>query len=168
MVDDPYALGAIAAANAPSDVYAMGGRPLTALNLVGWPSGVLDFDVLGQVMRGGADKLAEKFGRQAGSWAESPPAERLLEEARELAAEGAIAGGTRRNLAALRGFVDSGDLDETEQLLVADAQTSGGLLIAVQPERLHELLARLRERGTPAAAHIGRLTDDPTGLIRIR
>jgi selenide, water dikinase len=275
VVDDPYAFGAIAAANALSDVYAMGGRPLTALNLVGWPSGVLDFEVLGQVMRGGAEKLAEAGTTLVGghSWDDAEPkyglsvtgvidprrivanataqpgdalvltkplgvgiittaikqdrvseatiaratrvmatlnrdaAEAMLEvgvhaatdvtgfgllghlremttgsgvgaelvfgsipfleEARELAAEGAIAGGTRRNLAAVLGFVDFGDLDETEQLLVADAQTSGGLLIAVQPERLNNLLARLRERGTPAASHIGRLTDDLTGSIRI-
>ena len=59
VVDDPYAFGAIAAANALSDVYAMGGRPLTAMNLIGWPNGVIDYDIMGQVMRGGADKLLE-------------------------------------------------------------------------------------------------------------
>ena len=276
VVDDPYAFGAIAAANALSDVYAMGGRPLTAMNLVGWPNGVLDFEVLGQVMRGGADKLAEAGATLVGghSWDDAEPkyglsvtglihpdrivtnaaarardelvltkplgvgvittaikqdrvseatiaeatrvmatlnraaAEAMLaagahaatdvtgfgllghlremttgsrvgaelafesipflEEARDLAANGSVAGGTRRNLSGLAGVVDFGDLDETERLLLADAQTSGGLLIAVPPERLNDLLAELHKRGTPAASHIGRLIDEPTGAITIR
>ncbi len=55
IVDNPADWGAITAANALSDVYAMGGRPLFALNLVGWPRGKLSFDVLGEVMQGAAD-----------------------------------------------------------------------------------------------------------------
>jgi selenide,water dikinase len=55
VVDDPYDWGRIAAANALSDVYAMGGRPLVAVNLVGWPREVLPADVLREVLRGGAD-----------------------------------------------------------------------------------------------------------------
>lgn len=55
VVDDPYDLGRIAAANALSDVYAMGGRPLTALNLVAWPLEQLGADTLGEVLRGGLD-----------------------------------------------------------------------------------------------------------------
>lgn len=58
MVDDPRWFGRIAAANALSDVYAMGGRPLTALNLVGWPR-ELDLDLLGEVLAGGLEKVAE-------------------------------------------------------------------------------------------------------------
>ncbi len=58
IVDDPYAWGRIAAANALSDVYAMGGEPLTALQLVGWPRDRLPFEVLGRVMTGGADVMA--------------------------------------------------------------------------------------------------------------
>ena len=58
VVDDPYAFGAIAAANALSDVYAMGGRPLFALNLVGWPDD-LPLKDLAKVMQGGQDKCAE-------------------------------------------------------------------------------------------------------------
>ncbi|HKF80875.1 MAG TPA: selenide, water dikinase SelD, partial [Thermoleophilaceae bacterium] len=59
IVDDPYDFGRIAAANALSDVYAMGGRPLTALNLVAWSLESLGGDLLRQVLRGGADVAGE-------------------------------------------------------------------------------------------------------------
>ena len=59
IVDDPYDYGQIAAANALSDVYAMGGVPRTALNLVCWPPSGLDLEVLGAILAGGADKLHE-------------------------------------------------------------------------------------------------------------
>ena len=59
VVDDPYDWGAIAVANALSDVYAMGGKPLVGLNLVGWPRDTLDLDILARVLEGGADKAAE-------------------------------------------------------------------------------------------------------------
>src|SRR5205823_314990 len=55
IVDDAYDFGRIAAANAFSDVYAMGATPLLALNLVGWPRDTLPYDLLGEVLRGGAD-----------------------------------------------------------------------------------------------------------------
>jgi selenide,water dikinase len=59
IVDDPYVFGQIAAANALSDVYAMGGKPITALNIVCFPEGTLPLDVLGEMLRGGADKVNE-------------------------------------------------------------------------------------------------------------
>src|SRR5262245_26125141 len=59
IVDTPRDFGRIAAANALSDVYAMGGRPLTALNLVGFPDDTLDASVLGEILRGGAEKARE-------------------------------------------------------------------------------------------------------------
>ena len=61
VVDDPYDWGRIAAANALSDVYAMGGRPIVAVNLVGWPRSVLPMELLTEVLRGGLD-----IGREAG------------------------------------------------------------------------------------------------------
>ena len=66
IVDDPYDWGRIAAANALSDVYAMGGRPLTALQLVGWPRAKLSLDLLADVMAGGADVMVEAQATIAG------------------------------------------------------------------------------------------------------
>src|SRR5687768_10033957 len=59
IVDDPYTFGQIAAANALSDVYAMGGQPLTALNIVAFPDGKLPLSVLSDILRGGLDKVHE-------------------------------------------------------------------------------------------------------------
>ena len=59
VVDDPYDFGQVAAANALSDVYAMGGQPLTALNIVAFPTGELPLSVLTEILRGGQDKVHE-------------------------------------------------------------------------------------------------------------
>ena len=58
LVDDPYTFGQIAAANALSDVYAMGGAPLTALNIVGFPDKDLPMETLAEILRGGAERVA--------------------------------------------------------------------------------------------------------------
>jgi len=65
-VDDPYWFGQIAAANSLSDVYAMGGKPLTALNLVMFPSKKLDIGILKDILRGGSDKVKEAGAALAG------------------------------------------------------------------------------------------------------
>ncbi len=59
IVDDPYAFGQIAAANALSDIYAMGGKPLTALNIVAFPLGTMPQEILGKILLGGAEKIKE-------------------------------------------------------------------------------------------------------------
>ena len=59
IVDDPYVYGQIAAANSLSDVYAMGGRPLTALAIAGFPKSGLEHDAIGEIFKGGFDKLSE-------------------------------------------------------------------------------------------------------------
>jgi selenide,water dikinase len=276
IVDDPYDWGRIAATNALSDVYAMGGVPLLALNLVAWPRDGLPFDLLARVLDGGADvaraagcliagghsidDAEPKYGlavvgtvdpagvltnaaarpgdalvltkpiglgvistavkREHASDAVvgaaidvmttlnagardaaldvgvhaatdvtgfgllghlremcSASAVRAVIDAkavpiipgvRELLADGMVAGGTQRNLAFVAPDVDFGSLAETEQLLLADAQTSGGLLLAVAAERADALVDACRARATLAAAVVGRVTDGPPGTIEVR
>ena len=59
IVNEPYSFGQIAAANSISDVYTMGGRPVTAMNVVCFPSGDMDIDILQEILRGGLDKIQE-------------------------------------------------------------------------------------------------------------
>lgn len=59
IVDDPYSFGQIAAANAISDIYAMGGKPLTVMNIVAFPISTLDKSILADILRGAADKVRE-------------------------------------------------------------------------------------------------------------
>lgn len=277
IVDDAYAFGQIAAANALSDVYAMGGRPLWCLNLVGWPRDKLPLDLLGEVLKGGADTAARagavilgghsiddpepKYGlvvvgdvhpdrmttnagaragdrlvltkpigtgvvatalkkgaapsdavaaavasmtalndgaadaaREAGVhaatditgfgllghlnemlaasgvaaeiWAGAVP--RLI-GVRRLAEEGHIAGGTRRNLqAASQTTAFDPALDEVERLILADAQTSGGLLLAVRADSASALVSALVSRKSLAAAIIGTVTAGAAGTIAVR
>ena len=85
----------------------------------------------------------------------------ILPDARPLAEAGIVPGGTRRNLEAVAELVRwAPALDETTRLLLCDAQTSGGLLIAVDPARCDELVAQLRAAPTPAASVIGEITDE--------
>ncbi len=65
-VDDPWWFGQIAAANSLSDIYAMGGKPLTALNLVMFPSKKLDLGLLKEILRGGSEKIIEARASMAG------------------------------------------------------------------------------------------------------
>ena len=272
IVDDPYDFGAVASANALSDVYAMGGRPLTALNLVGFPDDALEPAVLGEILRGGAEKAREAGIDLVGghtiktdepiyglavtgtvhpdrivSNAGAKPGDALVlskplgvgivataakqdRDPREairdairlmttlnagardamcevgvhaatdvtgfgllghlhemllasgvaarvdagavpfipgsvpLAREGVAAGGTRRNLEFVDPHVDWGGLDEPERLLLADAQTSGGLLIATT--RPDELVAALERRGQRHAA-IGTTVDGTPGRVTV-
>ncbi|HET9949953.1 MAG TPA: selenide, water dikinase SelD [Longimicrobiales bacterium] len=275
IVDDPYDFGRIAAANAISDLYAMGARPLFALNLVAFPRGLLGQGVLERIVRGGSDVAAQagvpvlgghsiddpepKYGmvavgevhpdrvvtnagaragdalvltkpigsgvitsalkagaasaeavagavevmatlnaaaaramRAAGAHAAtdvtgfgllghlhrmltaSSASARLdaeavpfLAGARELARAGHVSGGTRRNLKDLASHVTFADsVDDVARTLLADAQTSGGLLIAVAAERAPDLLAELGRRA-PAAAVIGRVEEGAPGTVRV-
>jgi selenide,water dikinase len=274
IVDDPYAWGAIAAANAFSDVYAMGGRPILALNLTGWPMD-LDMDLLSRLLEGGADKAREagvsiigghtiddrepKYGmavtgtvhpdrmiRSSGAKAgmeivltkplstgiistaiknekadealvdqaievmsalNAPGAEAmdevgagaatdvtgfglaghlhnmarlsrlaaeiwldripLLDGVLGLAGRGLVPGGTRRNEAYYSNFVTfDDDADPNMRTVFFDAQTSGGLLIAVAEDRSADLVNALNARSTPAAAIIGRFYEGEPGTIR--
>ena len=265
IVDDPYDWGRIAATNALSDVYAMGGRPVSALNLVAWPRD-LDLSILGRVLAGGAaaceavgvtivgghsiddpepkyglsvtglvhpERVVRSRGARSGDvlvltkplgmgivtsgikeskTSEATAAEavrimttsnrgaseamiavgvnaatdvtgfgligHLLEmlgedlsaeldfdripvllEAIDLARAGVLPGGSRRNHEAAGERVESPALDDGRRAVLFDAQTSGGLLIAVAPEKeatLHEALA---ENDVTGAATIGHLTE---------
>jgi selenide,water dikinase len=276
VVDDPYLFGAIAAANALSDVYAMGARPIFALNVVNFPRDTLPLEVLGRIIEGGAAKAAEagvpilgghsvddpepKFGlvaiglvhparvvanrgarpgdalvltkplgigiittaikresvgeetmqraiasmaalnraaseamvaigvsaatdvtgfgllghlaellrsSQVGARIEAE-AVPLLPDVPALARAGFVPGGSRRNLEGLADFVRWGDgTDEATRLILADAQTSGGLLISVPGERSRPLLDGLAERGVSGVV-IGQVVSDPGLEVRGR
>jgi len=275
IVDDPYAFGQIAAANALSDLFAMGAKPLFALNLLAFPRKHLEEGSLGRIIQGGADKCREagipilgghsiddaepKYGlvaigevdpnRMCTNDAARPgqllvltkaigtgiiataiksgkaddatitaavhsmaslnrgAAEAMLEVgvraatditgfgllghlrqflkssgvsgkiqsqsvpllpgALELARSERFPGGTLRNMADVKGDVLFPDgMPEAQRLLLTDAQTSGGLLMAVDPELLPELLARLRD-AAPASAMIGEIEEGPPGRIQV-
>jgi selenide, water dikinase len=276
IVDDPYDFGRIAAANALSDIYAMGARPLFALNLIGFPRDLLHTGMLEEIVRGGGevalkagiavvgghsiDDAEPKFGmcvigeghpdlltrnsgaqpgdvlvltkpigtgiiatavkrgiaaddvvrsavdvmttlnrgaaeamirigvsaatdvtgfglpghlrnmlRASGTAAEISAAQvPLLPGVGELAADGCIPGGTRRNMDDLADdMVWEDSLTDLQRLLLCDAQTSGGLLIAVPAARAEALLAELAAEATPAAAVIGRIVEGTPGRIRV-
>ena len=90
-----------------------------------------------------------------------PDAVPLLPGAEDLARAGVVPGGTRRNLGYVEEFTDFAGLPDWRRCLLADAQTSGGLLIAVAPDRSDALVGRI-----DGAVVIGRITDEP-GRIRI-
>jgi selenide,water dikinase len=276
VVDDPYEFGSVAAANALSDVYAMGGRPLTALNIVGFPDVGLDVSVLGEILRGGAEKAREAgidivgghtiktdepiYGlavtgmvhpKKIASNAGGRPGDvlvltkpigigivttaakqdrdaahaigeaiRLMTTLNRAAAEamatvsvhactditgfgllghlrnvvlasgctatvrlekvpvidaawtyvrdGIAPGGTHANWRYLGEWVDyASDVEKESQLVLCDAQTSGGLLIAVAPDEADKLVGELRTRGTPCAAIVGTLDAGRAGRIRV-
>ena len=92
----------------------------------------------------------------------------ILPHALSLAGRGIVPGGSQRNLAAAEQVVEwAEDLTPTERIICVDAQTSGGLLLAVPPENEAALLTALREAGTPATGGIGRLTAGPAGRGRV-
>jgi selenide,water dikinase len=276
IVDDPFEFGQVAAANALSDVYAMGGVPLSALGIVGFPDADLPASVLSEILRGGAlkakeagidvvgghtiktdepiyglavvgevhpDRIVSNAGAKAGdklvltkplgigviATANKNDQDRLgampeaialmatlnraaceamlevgvhaatdvtgfgllghlrnvcaassvsarvrvddvpvLAAARTYVAEGIAPGGTHANWRFLADWVTWGaGVTKDEQLLLADAQTSGGLLIAVAPERADALVAALTGLGTPAAAVIGEIVAGPAGRMEV-
>jgi selenide,water dikinase len=79
-----------------------------------------------------------------------------------------VAGGTQRNHAFVSDTTDWGALPEAAQLLLADAQTSGGLLIAVAPDRTDDLVDALGRHGALAAAVVGRCATGPAGHLTVR
>ncbi len=276
IVDDPYQFGAVAAANALSDIYAMGAEPLFALNIVGFPEEALPMEVLEQILKGAQDKAAEagipvlgghtiedpepKFGMVVSGSVHPQkiikntgalPADQLvltkplgtgilstaikrgmvddqlrdrvtqqmaqlnktaaevmqkykvnactdvtgfglighlkemtsssecdamieyqkipfLPEVKNLATAGVIPGGSYNNLDFVSNFVDFGTLPRTDQLLLCDAQTSGGLLIALPAKEAQNLVNDLHEAGINEAHIIGEMTSKGEGMIQIK
>ncbi len=272
IVDDPYDWGRIAATNAMSDVYAMGGTPFLGLNIVNWPIDDLPAEMLGRVLQGGVDaagavgvpvlgghsitdpepkygmvvlgfvdprrmlrnstaaagdslvltkplglgmistavkrgvatdemlttaielmttpnRAASEAVNEVGADAATDvtgfgllghlhrmllasgvaaeidaSAVPLIDGALDLARSGVVPGGTQRNHAYVAPHVDWGDLTEPEQLLLADAQTSGGLLVATR--EADSLIAALDARGVDART-IGSVIVGTPGRVRV-
>jgi selenide,water dikinase len=155
---------------APADAVRAANEAMTALNDgAALAAAEVDLraatDVTGFGLLGHLSAMLAASGVSAEVWAGAVP---RLVGVRRLAEEGHIPGGTRRNLEAAAGTTrwDEG-LDEVERLILADAQTSGGLLLAVQVHALQRLLGALATRGTPAAAEIGWVTDGRPGAITV-
>jgi selenide, water dikinase len=91
----------------------------------------------------------------------------ILSHAWNLASRGIVPGGTQRNLEAADRVTWADDLTPADRLLCVDAQTSGGLLLAVPPEHETALLDALHREATPAASPIGRITKGEPGTIRV-
>ena len=92
----------------------------------------------------------------------------ILHEIIELAAQGVVPGGSKRNLAFAEEFTTfDAALGSVQRLILADAQTSGGLLLAVAPERVATLARALREQAVPVVAEIGAIDADPSGRIYV-
>ncbi|HEU5246311.1 MAG TPA: selenide, water dikinase SelD [Candidatus Udaeobacter sp.] len=266
IVDDPFSYGQIAAANSLSDIFAMGGRPLTALNIVGFPADLVRPRVIAAILRGGLAKAAEVgcaiigghsirnpepiYGlavtgvidvRRLTANANARPGDLLVltkplgtgiattaikrgvasrtlqkkvialmskvntvgaelaelrlvraatdvtgyglmghlislcrasgvsaeinsgavpmisNEIADLIEQGYIPGGSRENLIATTVAVDWGSTDDSQRILLTDAQTSGGLLLCVPEPKLEKVLGILRQRRAPCAAVIGRI-----------
>ena len=96
-------------------------------------------------------------------WLEEIP---VFPHVRNLAARGLVPGGAERNLEAAAEVRWDPSLDATERIICVDAQTSGGLLMAVAPERHDALIEALRREGTPAAAKIGRV-NGAEGVVHV-
>ncbi len=277
IVDDPFDFGQIAAANALSDVYAMGGRPITAMNLLAVPTDKISAGAIAEILRGGASKIKEARCALVGGHTIKNPepiyglsvtglvhpgriltnanarsgdlliltkplgtgiattaikrglaspalarratllmkklnavgadlAERSLikcatditgfgllghlanicrasnvgaeitvttipsisREIAPLIVQGCVPGGTLANLQSAAAFTEFGPATERQKLLLADAQTSGGLLLCVPPARLSAVRAVLRKHRTPIAAVIGKVVRNFPGRIVIR
>jgi selenide, water dikinase len=123
-------------------------------------------DVTGFGLMGHLQQMVRSSGMAAEVWSSAVP---VLEGVVPLVEEGLVPGGTRRNADHFSAFVDfESEVGEVERTILFDAQTSGGLLIGVDEERTGDLVAALGERGTPAAAVVGRVIGGEAGRITVR
>jgi selenide,water dikinase len=159
IVDDPYLFGQIAAANALSDVYAMGGEPLTAMNIVGFPSGKLPMSVLTEILRGGQDKVHEAGALVVGGHS-------IIDE--ELKYGLSVTGRVHPKRILSNAHAVVGDrLLLTKPIGTAILATAEkkGILPAGESERLHDSMAKLNRDAARAAVDVGvRCATDVTGF----
>ena len=161
---------ALKAGAAPDDAVAAAVRSMTTLNRAGAEAMLAagaraGTDVTGFGLLGHLSRMAAASKLSAEIRASAVP---LLVHARELAEAGHIPGGSRRNLDDLRPLLDLDPaIPDAVLTLLADAQTSGGLLVAIAPERSAELTTRLAAAGTAIAADIGFLTNGQPGRVRV-
>ncbi len=159
LVDDPYTFGQIAAANALSDVYAMGGEPLTALNIVGFPSDRLPVEVLSDILRGGQDKVHEAGAFVVGGHS-------IIDE--ELKFGLAVTGRVHPKRLLSNASAQPGDrLVLTKPIGTGILATAAkqGTLSASAIATLHETMALLNAAASRAALDIGaRCATDITGF----
>src|SRR5688572_26577071 len=159
IVDDPYSFGQIAAANALSDVYAMGGEPLTALNIVGFPAGKLPNQVLTDVLRGGQDKVHEAGAVVAGGHS-------IIDE--ELKFGLSVTGRVHPKRILSNANAAVGDrLVLTKPLGTGLLATAGkrGVLGTAEADALYASMCKLNAKASRAAVEIGvRCATDVTGF----
>lgn len=156
VVDDAFDWGRIAAANALSDVYAMGGRPILAINLVGWPRDELPMELLGEVLRGGAAVAAEAGCPLAGGHSIADP-----EPKYGLAVTGLVSPDTlMRNDAAVAGLPLSLTKPLGSGILNNRHKATGELF----PEAISVMTALNRDAAEAAAGAGIRAATDVTGF----
>jgi selenide,water dikinase len=159
---------ALKAGQAPEDVVAASVASMSRLNkeaaaqaLAAGATGATD--VTGFGLLGHLRSMAEASGVDADLHASAVP---VMPGVRELVAKGFVAGGTRRNLAWAGERLEADGVDEDMVIVLADAQTSGGLLFGAEPARAEEAVVALRASGHEAAV-IGTVSEGP-GTIRVR
>lgn len=159
IVDDPYRFGRVAAANALSDVYAMGGEPLTAMNIVGFPEARLPLAVLTEILRGGQEAVHEAGARIVGGHT-------VIDE--ELKYGLAVTGRVHPDRILSNAQARPGEvLLLTKPLGTGILATAGraGVLTPEQDERLFRSMARLNAEAARAAVALGaRCATDITGF----
>ncbi|HCA9544453.1 TPA: selenide, water dikinase SelD [Klebsiella pneumoniae] len=162
IVDNPFDFGRIAATNAISDIFAMGGKPIMAIAILGWPINTLAPEIAREVVEGGRFACQQAGIALAGGHSIDAP-----EPIFGLAVTGAVPGGTGRNFASYGHLM--GEMPTEWRDLLCDPQTSGGLLLAVTPEAEAEVQAAAAEFGIKLAA-IGELVTARGGrpMIEIR
>src|SRR5438874_510002 len=185
VVDDAWTWGAVAAANAMSDVYAMGGEVMFALAIAGFPR-EMDKAIVTEVFRGGAEKVAEAGGVIAGFGFLGHAGEMVsasgagiavdtarlpfLPHARALAEAGHFSGGMKRNRRYLEGLFGArleigADIPAVIVSLLMEAETSGGLLFSVRPDRAAGVREAFHAAGEEVA-EIGEVLTAP--VLRLR